>query len=224
MREVVLDTETTGLSPADNHRIIEIGCVELINHVATGKVFQTYLNPERSVPDEARAVHGIDDALLADKPLFKDIADDLLSFLSDSRLVIHNADFDMRFLNAEFDRVGRQPLPRERAIDTVAMARQKYFGAGASLDALCRRFGIDLSGRDLHGALKDAQLLAEVYLQLLGGRQPDLHLVRRTADPAGQSYRLPRTPVLLAPSDAEVAAHDAWVNKLKDPLWRRLPS
>ncbi|TVR83736.1 MAG: DNA polymerase III subunit epsilon [Rhodospirillales bacterium] len=221
MREIVLDTETTGLSPADGHRIIEIGCVELYNHVATGAVFQTYINPERSVPEEARRVHGIDDAMLADKPLFSDIVESFLGFLSDSPLVIHNAEFDLRFLNAELARLERPPLARDRAVDTVTMARQKFFGAGASLDALCRRFGIDLSGRDLHGALKDAQLLAEVYLQLRGGRQPDLRLVRAAATRRTAGVKVVRTPVVIPANEDESRAHDACIDKLTDPLWRQ---
>lgn len=224
MREIVLDTETTGLSPADGHRIIEIGCVELYNHVATGAVFQTYINPERSVPEEARMVHGIDDAMLADKPLFCDIVESFLGFLSDSPLVIHNADFDLRFLNAELARLERPPLARDRAVDTLTMARQKFFGAGASLDALCRRFGIDLSGRDQHGALKDAQLLAEVYLQLRGGRQPDLRLVRAAAKRGKTGVKVVRTPLVIPPNEAESRAHDACIDKLTEPLWRQTPS
>lgn len=221
MREVVLDTETTGLSPLDGHRIIEIGCVELVNHVPTGKVYQCYLNPQRQVPQGALAVHGITDAFLADKPLFADVADALVAFLGDAPLVIHNAEFDIGFLNHEFGRVQQPELPMSRAIDTVEMARRKFFGAAASLDALCRRFEIDLADRTLHGALKDALLLAEVYLELLGGRQPGLHLVQAHKKAAAIA-RPDRTPLLVQPTGAEEAAHAAMVDRLTDPLWRRI--
>ena len=219
MREVVLDTETTGLSPASGDRVIEIGCVELLNHVPTGRTFQCYVNPERPVPAGAVAVHGISDAFLADKPPFADIVDGFLEFVGDAPLVIHNADFDVGFLNAELERIGRPHLARARAIDTVAIARKKYFGAGASLDALCRRFEVDLADRALHGALKDALLLAEVYLGLLGGRQPGLELTQ-TRKLTGPALRPERTPLLLQPSEAEAAAHAALLDRLTDPLWR----
>ena len=177
MREIVVDTETTGLDPAAGHRIVEIGCVELLNHLPTGRTFQCYLNPERSMPTDAFGVHGLSAAFLADKPRFPEIADGLLQFLADSPLVIHNAAFDLGFLNAELRRSARDEIAGERTIDTVRMARCKYPGAPASLDALCRRYQIDLSDRVIHGALKDAQLLARVYLELQGGRQPGLSLV-----------------------------------------------
>jgi DNA polymerase III subunit epsilon len=219
MREVVLDTETTGFSPEGGDRIIEVGAVELANHVPTGRTFQCYINPERPVPVEAFAVHGLSDAFLADKPLFADIADGLMDFLGDARLVIHNADFDVGFLNAELDRIERPRLERARVIDTLAIARKKFFGAGASLDALCRRFEVDLTDRALHGALKDALLLAEVYLGLLGGRQPGLELtqIRKLAGPGRRSDR---TPLLLQPTAAEAAAHAALLDRLTNPIWR----
>ena len=219
MREVVLDTETTGLSPADGDRIIEIGAVELFHHVPTGRTFQCYINPERPVPAAALAVHGISDAFLADKPLFGTIVDDLLAFLGDASLVIHNADFDVGFLNAELDRIERPRLERARVIDTLAIARKKFFGAGASLDALCRRFEVDLADRVLHGAMKDALLLAEVYLGLLGGRQPGLELTQ-TRKLAGPRLRPDRTPFVLQPTAAEAAAHAALLDRLTNPLWR----
>ena len=221
MREIVLDTETTGLDPAVGHRVIEIGCVELYNHVATGSTFQRYLNPERSIPAEAFAVHGLSEAFLADKPRFAEVADAMLAFLGDARLVIHNAVFDLGFLNAELARLGRQQLPAERAIDTVRLAREKFPGALVNLDALCRRFDIDLADRTLHGALKDAQLLAHIYLQLRGGREPTLTLVRSRT--AAQKAPAPmRTPRLIEPTTEEAAAHAALVQKLKNPLWVEL--
>jgi DNA polymerase III subunit epsilon len=219
MREVVLDTETTGLSPASGDRVIEIGAVELFNHVPTGRTFQCYINPERPVPAGALAVHGITDAFLADKPRFGEIVDGFLGFIGEAPLVIHNADFDVGFLNAELERIGRPRLERARAIDTLVIARKKFFGAGASLDALCRRFDVDLGDRALHGALKDALLLAEVYLGLLGGRQPGLQL-SQTRTLAGPVLRPDRTPLLLQPTEAEAAAHAALLDRLTEPIWR----
>lgn len=223
MREVVLDTETTGLDPAAGHRVVEIGAVELVNHVPTGRTYWTYLNPEREMPPEAFAVHGLSDEFLADKPLFADAADALVEFLGDATLVIHNAEFDLKFLNAELARVGREALDVGRAIDTVILARRKFPGAQASLDALCRRFQIDLADRTLHGALKDARLLAEVYLELIGGRQPGLALAAEAAAAKAASAsaaRLQRAPRPHAPSADEEAAHARFVEKLEDPLWR----
>ncbi len=222
MREIVLDTETTGLDPASGHRIVEIGCVELINHVPSGEVFQRYLNPERDIPPEAFAVHGLSEDFLARHPLFTDIADDLLAFLGDSPLVIHNADFDMKFLNWELALTQRPTLPRDRALDTVHMARKKFPGSPASLDALCRRFAIDNSARQKHGALLDAELLAEVYLELIGGREPALalalhpHQDQATAPTAPRASRPPRPH---APSAEELAAHARFIAGLSDPLW-----
>lgn len=218
MREIALDTETTGLDPLAGHRIIEIGCVEMHNHVATGERFHCYLNPERPVPAEAFAVHGLSDAFLADKPRFVEVAEKMLAFLGDARLVIHNAAFDLGFLNAELARLKQPPLAVDRAIDTVRLAREKFPGAPANLDALCRRFDIDLSDRTLHGALKDAQLLARVYLQLRGGREPTLTLVssRSTTKKAPPPERTPR---LIEPTAEEAAAHAAMLQKLKNPLW-----
>ena len=171
MREVVLDTETTGLDPADGHRIIEIGCVELIDHFPTGRTLQCYLNPERDMPAEAERVHGITGAFLADKPCFPAVVGELMEFLGDAPLVIHNAGFDLKFLNAELARIDGAPIPPGRAIDTIELAKMKFPGARYSLDELCKRFAIDLSGRSKHGALLDAELLAQVYLELVGGRQ-----------------------------------------------------
>jgi DNA polymerase-3 subunit epsilon len=176
MREIVLDTETTGFDPSDGHRMVEIGCVELMDHFPTGKTFQRYLNPERSVPVETQRVHGLNDEFLADKPLFASIADELLEFLGDAPLVIHNASFDLKFLNAELHRLSRAPIHISRAVDTIEIAKSKIPGARYSLDELCKRFGIDLSARTKHGALLDAELTAQVYLELVGGRQKRLLL------------------------------------------------
>lgn len=221
MREIVLDTETTGLDAAD-HRIVEIGCVELFNHVPTGEVFQRYVNPGRDMPEEAQRVHGLSSAFLSDKPNFAAIAEEFLAFVGGTRLVIHNAAFDLGFLNAELARVGRGPIPTEQAVDTVALARRKYPGAPANLDALCRRFAIDNSARTKHGALLDAELLAEVYLELLGGRQPGLvlgstvALDRATGTAASRVVR-PARPH--QPTPEEAAAHAAFIETLVEPIW-----
>ncbi len=228
MREIVLDTETTGLDPASGHRIVEIGCVELLNHVPTGEVYHQYVNPERDMPAEAERVHGLTEAFLAGHPTFAEIADPFADFIGDATLVIHNAAFDLGFINAEFARVGRSAIGSDRAVDTVALARKKFPGAQASLDALCRRFGIDLSGRDLHGALLDSRLLAAVYLELLGGRQHGLDLAqeaiaRHVADAAsGGASAAPagrRMPRPHEATDAEKTAHAALLAKLKEPIW-----
>lgn len=227
MREIVLDTETTGFDPETGDRIVEIGAVELWNHLPTGKTYHQYLNPERAMPQEAFEVHGLGDDFLRDKPIFRDVAQAFLAFIGDARLVIHNASFDMKFLNAELGWAGLPPLPHDRAIDTVAIARRKFPGSPASLDALCRRFGIDNSARTLHGALLDSEILAEVYLELIGGRQPDFGLAaneggRATAE-AGE-WRPARRPEPLAPrlTAEEAAAHDRLVENLGDgALWKR---
>ncbi|MBF0252029.1 MAG: DNA polymerase III subunit epsilon, partial [Alphaproteobacteria bacterium] len=176
MREIALDTETTGLNPKSGHRVVEIGCVEMVNHIATGEVFHVYINPERDMPEEAFRVHGLSEAFLRDHPVFAKVVDDFLEFVGDAPLVIHNAAFDMGFLNAELEKAGRPKLEMARAVDTVQIARKKFPGAQANLDALCKRFGIDNSNRELHGALLDARLLADVYLELMGGRQTGLGL------------------------------------------------
>jgi len=221
MREIVLDTETTGLDPASGHRVVEIACLELVNHLPSGRHFQTYINPERDMPGDAYAVHGLSAEFLAGHPVFAAVADDFLSFIADAPLVIHNAEFDIRFLNAELDRAGRPPLVGDRAIDTVRMARRRFPGSPASLDALCRRFAIDNSARTRHGALLDAELLAEVYLELLGGREPGLVLAMdsKSEGAAVQALYTGRNPVAHAPSEAECAAHAAFIAKLKDPVW-----
>ena len=176
MREIVLDTETTGLSPDNGDRIVEIGCVELINHVPTNNTYQVYLNPEKDMDPGAEKVHGLTNEFLSDKPKFIEIVDDFLDFIGDSNLVAHNADFDINFLNSELERVKKDKINNDRVVDTLKIARSKYPGARNSLDALCKRFFVDNSNRSLHGALLDSELLAEVYLELVGGKEPDLEL------------------------------------------------
>ncbi|HYB09521.1 MAG TPA: DNA polymerase III subunit epsilon [Alphaproteobacteria bacterium] len=222
MREIVLDTETTGLDPAAGHRVVEIACLELVNHLPTGRSYQCYLNPERDMPDDARSVHGLSSEFLADKPKFPEVADAFLAFLGDAPLVIHNAEFDINFLNAELTRAARPTLPPERAIDTLALARRKFPGAQASLDALCKRFEIDASERTYHGALIDCDLLSKVYLELIGGRQARLELAASVSAEhrdhrENRAFRAPRAHRANA---EEVEAHAAMVATLKNPLWR----
>jgi len=223
MREIVLDTETTGFDPLTGHRVVEIGCLELFNHMATGKEFHAYLNPERDMPSEAEAVHGLSNAFLADKPLFAAVADAMLAFIGDSPIVAHNAGFDMAFINAELKRAGKVPLPADRAIDTVTLARRKFPGAQASLDALCRRFQIDTSARDKHGALLDAKLLSQVYLELIGGREPGLALgaLETVATLEVSTERTVRTPRPHGATEDELAAHTTFVATLKNAIWVR---
>ena len=223
MREIVLDTETTGLSPAEGHRLVEVACLELVNRVPTGEHFQRYINPERDMPPDAFRIHGLSEEFLSGHPVFAEIADDFLEYIGDAPLVIHNAEFDLRFLNAELARLESQPIGAGRATDTVAIARRRFPGAQANLDALCRRFEIDNSGRTLHGALLDCELLAEVYLELSGGRQPDLDLSqnRLAKEPSARTARPTREPRPHAASAEELKAHDDLMEKLKDPLWRR---
>jgi DNA polymerase III subunit epsilon len=216
MREIVVDTETTGLDPADGHRIIEIGCVELFDHVPTGVSFQRYLNPERLIPREAQRVHGLTDEFLAGKPLFSAIADELLTFFGDAPIIMHNASFDIKFVNAELMRLARPAIPISRTIDTIEIAKTKLPGARYSLDELCRRFGIDLSARAKHGALLDAELTARVYLELVGGRQTRLHLAPRDAGTVAREERAAarQRPEALPSriSAAEAAAHAAFIS------------
>lgn len=221
MREIALDTETTGLDPHSGHRVVEIGCVEMINRVKTGSSFQVYLNPERDMPMEAERVHGLSADFLNDKPLFRQIAEAFLEFVQDAPLVIHNAAFDMKFINAELERAGFPLIPMKRSIDTVLMARQKFPGQPASLDALCKRFSIDLSARSKHGALLDAELLADVYLELHGGRQVRLSLEQQASAESmvAQSDRVVVMARHFPPSEAELAAHLLMLEKLKEPLW-----
>lgn len=224
MREIVLDTETTGLDPFTGDRIVEIGCIELVNHMATGANFHVYVNPGRSMPEEAFAVHGLSDEFLRDKPPFAEVGAGFLEFVGESPLVIHNAAFDMKFLNAELEWMQLAPLPLTRAVDTLDIARRLYPGAQNSLDALCRRFGIDNSARTLHGALLDAEILAEVYLELIGGRQPGfvLSASRGSGAAAGIDWRPAPRPTPLPPriTEAEHGAHAALVETLGEKsLW-----
>lgn len=224
MREIVLDTETTGLDPFQGHRVVEIGCVELVNRFPTGKTFHCYLNPERDMPAEAFAVHGLSEEFLKDKPCFADIADDLLAFLGDASLVIHNAAFDLAFLNAELERCGRVMLARERLVDTLMLARRKHPGGANRLDDLCSRYGIDNSRRTKHGALLDAEILAEVYLELIGARQAQLGLGEVTAEAAAAAVTMLRKarPQPLEPrlTAEEAAAHAAFVAGLgPEAVW-----
>ncbi|MDH3263144.1 MAG: DNA polymerase III subunit epsilon [Paracoccaceae bacterium] len=227
MREIVLDTETTGFEPDAGDRVVEIGAVELWNHLPTGRVYHQYINPERAMPQDAFEVHGLGDDFLRDKPPFRDIAEAFVEFVTDARLVIHNAAFDMKFLNAELGWLGLPPIAWEQAVDTLAMARTKFPGAPASLDALCRRFGVDNSGREKHGALLDSELLAEVYLELVGGRQPDFALsvsIGGTGAEGAEAWRPRPRPAALAPriTEEERAAHEAFVVELGEgALWRR---
>jgi len=229
MREIVLDTETTGLDPSSGHRVVEIGGLELINHVPTGEVFHAYINPQRPMPVEAFEIHGLSDDFLADKPDFNIIVDGFLEFVADGILVIHNAAFDMKFLNAELARLERPPLGEDRVVDTLEIAKRKHPGASNSLDALCRRYGIDNSSRVKHGALLDAELLAEVYLELVGGRQANLMLVDSDTTEAGTKRAraaLPPRPRPLAPrlTEAERQAHAELIEAIGETaLWRRYP-
>ncbi|MEM7440953.1 MAG: DNA polymerase III subunit epsilon [Pseudomonadota bacterium] len=228
MREIVMDTETTGLDPMSGDRIVEIGGVELLNHLPTGRVYHQYINPERDMPQEAFDVHGLSEEFLSDKPVFKAVAQDFVDFVGDAKLVIHNAAFDMKFLNAELIWADMQRLPMDQATDTLAIARKKFPGAQNSLDALCRRFGIDNSARTKHGALLDSEILAEVYLELIGGRQPDFALnVVAGRDVASQSdgdWKVPPRANPLKPrlTAAEKEAHENFVGTLgDDPIWFR---
>lgn len=225
IREIVLDTETTGLSPQGGDRLVEIGCVELINHIPTGQHFHVYINPERSMPEEAFRVHGLGDDFLADKPLFKAVAEEFRAFVGDATLVIHNAPFDMGFLNAELEWAGLPRLTNE-VIDTVMVARRKHPGARVSLDALCKHYGIDNSRRTLHGALLDSEILAEVYLELIGGKQVSLALMA-DEDTGAVDIAVDRIPVRPRPvplpgriSPAEAEAHAAFIAKMGDvAIW-----
>jgi DNA polymerase-3 subunit epsilon len=223
MREIVLDTETTGLDPANGHRVIEIGCVELLNAIPTGQNFHVYLDPQRDMPEEAFRVHGLSAEFLAGKPLFGDIGADFLNFIADGKIIAHNAEFDMRFLNAELALLKIAPIGPDRVIDTLALARRRFPGAANSLDALCARYGIDASRRTKHGALLDAEILAEVYAELTGGRQASLVFgasVRAAGDASGALLTQRMEPCPTAPSAEELAAHCAFVAGLgPNPLW-----
>lgn len=225
MREIVLDTETTGFEPENGDRIVEIGAVELMGHVPTGKTFHEYIDPERSMPDEAFQVHGLGDDFLRGKPKFAQVGQKFLDFIGDAKLVIHNAAFDIKFLNAELKWMNLPQIPWEQAIDTLAIARRRFPGSPASLDALCRRFGINNDARTLHGALLDSEILADVYLELIGGRQPDFALSNQPQAVQGQpdqKWTPPARPNQLAPrlSEKEAAAHAEFISNLGDgALW-----
>lgn len=230
MREIVLDTETTGFDPEEGHRLIEIGAVEVINKVPTGRTYHQYINPERDIPADATAVHGITDERVKNEPVFAEIYTDMVEFIGDGIIVAHNATFDMNFINYELKQVGHPSYPKKQVVDSLAIARAKFPGSPASLDALCRRFGIDLSERELHGALLDAQLLADVYLELMGGRQHGLVLsedkrvssgiVHATNDSLLFKKREKREPRVFKPSEEELTAHSALLEELTDPLWK----
>jgi DNA polymerase III subunit epsilon len=217
MREIVLDTETTGLDLGEGHRIVEIACIELVHHVPTGRKFHHYVNPERDMPEDALAVHGISAEFLASQPLFSAIVDELLGFIGTDRLIIHNAEFDLAFLNAELAHLQREPISCP-FVDTLGLARVRFPGAPAGLDALCRRFDIDLSARVEHGAEIDCELLAAVYLELLGGRQPGLDFAV-PANTAVTAERVLRTPRPHAPSVEELIAHHAMLRIVTEPIW-----
>jgi DNA polymerase-3 subunit epsilon len=228
MREIVFDTETTGLDPLNGDRIVEIGAIELVNHIPTGKRFHAYLNPERAMTVEAARVHGLDDAFLRDKPRFTEIAAELVAFLTDGNLIAHNASFDVAFINAELARLGQPPISNERVIDTLLLARRKHPGSPASLDALLSRYQIDASRRTLHGALLDAELLAEVYIELIGGRQATLVLGEEPTAPTiaiaqhGTVIVAERpAPRIFSLSAEEREAHEAALKRLGDKaLWQ----
>lgn len=226
MREIVFDTETTGLDPFQGDRVVEIGAVELVNHVPTGRKYHQYINPERAMSAEVIAVHGLTDAFLADKPTFKEIADDFLAFIGeDSKLVAHNASFDMKFINAELSWIRYEPLSYDRVIDTLLIARQKFPGARVNLNELCKRFNVDNSARTVHGALLDSELLADVYLELLGGREPgflDKKLMPETQaqgalqETSPKEFHAPRT---FDVPEEELNQHTEFVKKIKNNLW-----
>jgi DNA polymerase-3 subunit epsilon len=226
MREIVWDTETTGFDPESGDRIVEIGAVELMGHMATGKTFHQYINPERGMPQEAFEVHGLGDDFLRDKPKFAQIGRKFLDFVGDAELIAHNASFDMKFINAELKWAGLPQIPIEQSLDTLVIARKRFPGSPASLDALCRRFGISNEARTLHGALLDSEILAEVYLELIGGRQPDFGLSSQVERKAGDAAEwTPKARPISLPSrltDAEASAHAEFVAKLgNDAMWAK---
>ena len=226
MREIIFDTETTGLNPAGGDRIVEIGCIEVVNRVETGRTFHAYFNPERPMPTEAEAVHGLSDIFLSDKPRFLEKVEELLEFIGDAPLVAHNAAFDFGFLNHELQRCARDPVCMSRMIDTLSLARSRHPGAKHSLDALCARFGVDRSQRVKHGALLDAQLLAQVYVELTGGRQIGLSLgavsvAQAEAAAMSQAERVVRPPRPHAASEEERTRHRSFIARLTSPLWER---
>ena len=222
MREIILDTETTGLDPKMGHRLVEIGAVELINHTPTGVNYQTYINPERDVDPGAQEIHGLTNEFLKQHPAFGDISTEFINFLSDSTLIIHNAPFDLAFINMELSRLGVAPISSERVIDTLVLARKKFPGAQANLDALCRRFAIENRHRELHGALVDAALLADVYIELIGGKEPTLGLSAKEAKTVTEyTTRVHQRPRSFPISKEELQLHRAFVKTLVDPIWNK---
>ncbi len=220
MREIILDTETTGLDPKMGHRLVEIGAVELINHTPTGVNYQTYINPERDVDPGAQEIHGLTNEFLKQHPTFSDISAEFIDFLSNSTLVIHNAPFDLAFINMELDRLGEPSISSERVIDTLVLARKKFPGAQANLDALCRRFAIENRHRELHGALVDAALLADVYIELIGGKEPTLGLsAKKTNTVAEDTKRVYQKPRSFPVTEEELELHRAFVKTLTNPIW-----
>ena len=222
MREIVFDTETTGLDPFDGHRVVEIGCVEVIDRLPTGAHYHAYINPDRDMPVEAERVHGLSEDFLREHKFFPQVAEEFLSFIGDSQLVAHNAEFDMKFINWELENMGQRPLSMARVVDTLAIARSRFPGQPNSLDALCKRLGVDNSSRDLHGALLDSEILAEVYLELRGGRQQGMDLVgqqTKTAQKAGSKKERPKRQ--FSPSENELQAHlDFLEESVSDPIWK----
>ncbi|SEN54864.1 DNA polymerase-3 subunit epsilon [Sphingomonas gellani] len=224
MREIVFDTETTGFSFADGDRLVEIGCVELVNRIETGRTFHAYYHPERDMPEEAARVHGLRIEFLSKHPVFADAVAPLIEFIGDAPLIAHNATFDFGFINGELNRCGRDPVCMSRMVDTLQIARSRHPGAKHTLDALCSRYGVDRSHRVLHGALLDAQLLAQVYVELMGGRQIGLSLADRPVESVvapivDHAPRVRREPRVFAPNAGEIAAHVAFMKRINDPIW-----
>ncbi|NCB49365.1 MAG: DNA polymerase III subunit epsilon [Alphaproteobacteria bacterium] len=227
MREIVFDTETTGLNPQAGDKIVEIGALELIDHLPTGRTYQVYLNPEMIIPEEVIKVHGITNEFVADKKTFKEEVDSFLDFIgTDSYLIAHNASFDMNFLNTELQNINKPPLSQERVIDTLVLARKRFPGSRVSLDVLCKKFGVDSSARTVHGALLDSQLLAEVYLELIGGKEPLFKLKENQKKQHKEEKKIVRSTFktdkpwkVIAASSEEIALHETFVKKLKNPLW-----
>ena len=224
MREIVFDTETTGFDPNNGDRVVEIGCVELLNGMPTGKSFHKYLNPKRDMPESAFKIHGLSSEFLSDKPLFGEVVEEFLTFVGPDNLVAHNAEFDMKFLNWEMENAGLQKIPLTRMVDTLKIARSKFPGAKNSLDALCSRFGIDNSNRTLHGALLDSEILAEVYLELKGGRQAGMDLTVSNSKIAGTLEKKPRNKRTFPPSVNELRAHKKFLEKIPNPIWVKTTS
>ena len=224
MREIVLDTETTGLDPYDGHRIVEIGAVELFNHVPTGNVYHQYINPVRKMPEQAFAVHGLSDKFLSDKPKFGDIATEFLDFIGSEKLIIHNASFDMKFINYELSTIKREEISHDRAVDTLTIARKKFPGSPASLDSLCRRFKIDNTARVMHGALLDSQILAEVYLELKGGKQFSMNLTKKNKDNfENKNIKTNKHKKIISfvPLEKDTDLHKKMISEIKQPIWKK---